>query len=90
MPRKKIRLNVPINGGLPERREPAAGDIAVISGKGYEVEAFDGRYVYTRIGQFRLAHPSLEGFISATASTEDVPVKEEKKEGEADEPVQDQ
>lgn len=78
MPRKKIRLNVPTNGGLPQRRAPEAGDIAVIRGEGYEVEAFDGRYVYTRIGQFRYTHPDLEGFVSATVTTADAEVEEKK------------
>ena len=90
MARKRIRLNVPVNGGLPERREPQMGDLAVIAGKGYEVEAFDGKYVYTRIGQFRYTHPSLEGFISQTASTEAETVDEIEKGEEDHEQVQDQ
>ena len=87
MARRKMRLNVPFEN-MPERRTPVVGDIAVISGKGYPVEAFDGRYVFTRIGQFRLTHPSLEGFVSATVTTADAKIDE--KEDEGHEPVQDE
>ena len=90
MSRRKIRLNVPFEE-MTKKQTPEAGDIAVIRGRGYEVEAFDGRYVYTRIGQFRYTHPDLEGFVSATATTADAEVEKKKVEEVGNhEPVSDQ